>query len=41
MLASFEQARDKIEAQMASRGSSRIVSDATSSTSQTRSITNR
>jgi len=41
MLASFEQARDKIEAQMSSRGSSRIVSDATSSTSQTRSITNR
>ncbi|MGY3440618.1 MULTISPECIES: M23 family metallopeptidase [unclassified Bradyrhizobium] len=41
MLASFEQARDKIEAQMSSRGSSRIVSDATSSTSQTRSTTNR
>ncbi|MHC1950075.1 M23 family metallopeptidase [Bradyrhizobium sp. UFLA06-06] len=41
MLANFEKERDRIEAQMSSRGSSRIVSDATSSTSQTRSITNR
>ncbi|WP_456728515.1 M23 family metallopeptidase [Bradyrhizobium sp. USDA 3364] len=41
MLASFEKERDRIEAQMSSRGSSRIVSDATSSTPQTRSVTNR
>ncbi|MCC8937257.1 M23 family metallopeptidase [Bradyrhizobium ivorense] len=41
MLASFEKARDAIDAQMSSRGGARIVSDATSSTSQTRSISNR
>ncbi|WP_246801340.1 peptidoglycan DD-metalloendopeptidase family protein [Bradyrhizobium genosp. L] len=41
MLAAFEKARDGIDAQMSSRGSSRIVSDASGTTSQTRSISNR
>jgi hypothetical protein len=41
MLAAFEKARDGIDAQMSSRGGARIVSDATSSTAQTRSISNR
>ncbi|MGF6305993.1 murein DD-endopeptidase MepM/ murein hydrolase activator NlpD [Bradyrhizobium sp. i1.8.4] len=41
MLANFEKERDRIEAQMSSRGSSRIVSDATGSAPTTRSITNR
>lgn len=42
MMASFEKERDRIDAQMNSRGSSRIVSDATgTTTSQTRSISNR
>lgn len=40
MLAAFEKKRDEIDAQMASRGNSRIVSDA-SPPPQTRSITNR
>jgi len=40
ILAAFEKKRDEIDAQMASRGSSRIVSDA-STPPQTRSITNR
>nr|WP_249159702.1 M23 family metallopeptidase [Bradyrhizobium tropiciagri] len=41
MLAAFEKARDGIDAQMNSRGSSRIVSDASSATPQTRSVSNR
>jgi murein DD-endopeptidase MepM/ murein hydrolase activator NlpD len=41
MMASFEKERDRIDAQMNSRGSSRIVSDATGTTPQTRSISNR
>lgn len=41
MLANFEKERDRIEAQMSSRGSSRIVSDATGSAPMTRSISNR
>lgn len=41
ILAAFEKARDGIDAQMSSRGGARIVSDASSTTSQTRSISNR
>nr|WP_225715076.1 M23 family metallopeptidase [Bradyrhizobium semiaridum] len=41
MLAAFEKVRDGIDAQMNSRGSSRVVSDASSATPQTRSVSNR
>lgn len=42
MMASFEKERDRVDAQMNSRGSSRVVSEATSiATPQTRSISNR
>jgi murein DD-endopeptidase MepM/ murein hydrolase activator NlpD len=41
MLAAFEKARDGIDAQMSSRGGSRVVSDASSATPQTRSVSNR
>ncbi|WP_407148880.1 M23 family metallopeptidase [Bradyrhizobium sp. ORS 86] len=41
MLAAFEKERDRIDTQMNSRGSSRIVSDATGSAPMTRSISNR
>jgi murein DD-endopeptidase MepM/ murein hydrolase activator NlpD len=41
ILAAFEKERDRIDAQMNSRGSSRIVSDATGTAPTTRSISNR
>jgi murein DD-endopeptidase MepM/ murein hydrolase activator NlpD len=41
ILAAFEKERDRIDAQMNSRGSSRIVSDATSTAPTARSISNR
>jgi Peptidase family M23 len=40
MLAGFEKERDRIDAQMNSRGSSRVVSDATGSTGS-RPVSNR